>query len=249
MRIGLIGHGKMGQEVERLALQKGHQIARIFTEAQPLRERDPLTDMDILIDFSVPAAVPQNVRAAAQAHMNILEGTTGWYEHLDQIKKLVRDSQIGLLYAPNFSLGVQLFFRIVVHAGRLFNRFSDYDLWVHEIHHHQKLDSPSGTALALGKLLLNTVERKRELLTERPTKIAPQQLQISSTRVGSVPGTHIVGFDSLSDSLELTHTARNRSGFALGALAAAEWLVNKNKKGCFTMDDFLDEILGGRDSQ
>lgn len=242
MRIGLIGHGKMGQEVERLALQRGHQISRIFTKNQPLTETSDLTDIDILIDFSVPRAVLQHVRAAARARTNIIEGTTGWYEHLEEIKKLVQESHMGLLYAPNFSLGVQLFFRIVEHAGRLFHRFPEYDLWVHEIHHNQKLDSPSGTALALGKILLNTVERKRELLIERPTsRIAPQQLQISATRVGSVPGTHIVGFDSLSDSIELTHTARNRSGFALGALAAAEWLVNKT--GFFTMDDFLNEIL------
>ncbi|MCS6937041.1 MAG: 4-hydroxy-tetrahydrodipicolinate reductase [Candidatus Bipolaricaulota bacterium] len=245
MRIGLIGHGKMGQEVERLALQRGHRIAHIFTRQQPLTS--DLREIDILIDFSVPEAVPQNVHAAARAQISIVEGTTGWYDRLDEIRKIVEGSQIGFLYAPNFSLGVHLFFRIVEHAGRLFDRFPEYDLWVHEIHHHQKLDSPSGTALALGEILLRTVRRKREVLIERPTsKIAPHQLQISSTRVGSVPGTHIVGFDSLAETIELTHTARNRAGFALGALAAAEWLVAHQKIGFFTMDDFLDEIFNQR---
>ncbi len=245
MKLGLIGYGKMGQEVERLAGQKGHQIAKIFTEEQPITAARDLTGIEMLIDFSVPGAVPQNIEVAAQAKINLIEGTTGWYADLDKIKKLVQDSQIGFLYAPNFSLGVNLFLRLVGFAGELFNRFADYDLWVHEVHHNQKLDSPSGTALALGELLLQKIERKQELLTERPTaKIAPQQLQISSTRVGYVPGTHIVGFDSFADSIELTHRARNRAGFALGALAAAEWLMHK--KGFFTMDDFLNALLARR---
>lgn len=246
MRIGLIGHGKMGQEVERLARQKNHTIAQIFTEQNPIWATKDLAGIDVLIDFSLPGVVQSNIETAARAQLNLVEGTTGWYEALDDMKKLVQQSGIGVISAPNFSLGVNLFCKIVEFAGGLFDKFSDYDLCVHEIHHSQKTDSPSGTALALAKILLKTVERKKAILTERATaKIEPAQLHISSTRVGSVPGTHIVGFDSVADRLELTHMARNRSGFALGALAAAEWIVGK--QGFFTMDDFINEILPRRD--
>jgi 4-hydroxy-tetrahydrodipicolinate reductase len=242
MRIGLIGHGKMGQEIERLALQKQHTIAQIFTEEKPIWAADDLSNTDVLIDFSWPDAVRENIETAARAQLNLVEGTTGWYSSLDEAKQLVQESGIGFIYASNFSLGVNLFFKIVEHAGALFNLFSDYDLFVHEIHHHQKLDSPSGTALTLGQILTRTVKRKTEILTERASrKIGPSQLHISSTRVGSVPGTHIVGFDSAADTIELIHSARNRVGFAMGALAAAEWLLGK--RGFFTMDDFLSHVL------
>jgi 4-hydroxy-tetrahydrodipicolinate reductase len=232
----------MGQEIERLARQKQHTIVQMFTKQNPVWAAKDLSQIDVLIDFSVPGVARRNIETAARAKINIVEGTTGWHEALDEAKKLVQASKIGLIYASNFSLGVNIFFKIVEYAGQLFNRFPNYDLFVHEIHHNQKLDSPSGTALQLGKTLLKTVERKRELLTDRAaSKIESCQLHISSTRAGSAPGTHTVGFDSPADIIELTHTARNRSGFAMGALAAAEWIVDKT--GFFTMDDFLNEIL------
>ncbi|MBI1742839.1 4-hydroxy-tetrahydrodipicolinate reductase [Candidatus Acetothermia bacterium] len=242
MRIGLIGHGKMGQEIERLATQKKHTITHIFTEDKPLWNAKELSDIDVLIDFSLPSAVMKNIETAARAKANLVEGTTGWYEKLSEVQRQVQQSGIGFIYASNFSLGVNLFFKIVEHAGSLFNHFSDYDLFVHEMHHNQKIDSPSGTALSLGKILLKTVERKKEILSDRAaSKIEPSQLHISSTRVGSMPGTHIVGFDSAADTIELTHKARNRSGFALGALAAAEWI--QSKKGFFIMDEMIKDIL------
>ncbi len=242
MRIGLIGHGKMGQEIEKLSAQKKHTIVDIFSEARPIWSEKSLSHIDVLIDFSLPDVALKNIETAAQANINLVEGTTGWYEKLPEVQKLVKQSGIGFIYASNFSLGVNLFFKMVEHAGTLFNRFSDYDLFVSETHHNQKIDSPSGTALSLGKILLKTMERKKTILSDRAdSKIDPAHLHITSTRVGSVPGTHLVGFDSSADTIELIHTARNRSGFAMGALATAEWI--QNKKGFFTMDDFLSDVL------
>lgn len=242
MRIGLIGYGKMGRELERLAQQRQHAITRVFTRQNPVWDAEDLSQIDVLIDFSKAEAVRRNIETAARAKVNVVEGTTGWYHALEEIAQLVQTSQIGVIYAPNFSLGVQLFFMIVEHAGKLFDHFPDYDLFVHEIHHNQKADSPSGTALQLGNILLKTIRRKRELVTDCvASKIEAFQLHISSTRVGSVPGTHIVGFDSIADTIELTHSARSRAGFALGALIAAEWIIGK--QGLFTMDDLLTQIL------
>ncbi len=242
MRIGLIGYGKLGQEIERLARHRQHTIVRVFTRQNTVWDAENLSQIDVLIDFSKAEAVRRNIEAAARAKVNLVEGTTGWDRSLAAVARLVRAAQIGVIYAPNFSLGVQLFFKIVEHAGQLFDHFPDYDLFVHEIHHNHKADSPSGTALQLGNILLNTVRRKSELLTDRAaSKIEAFQLHISSTRVGSVPGTHIVGFDSAADTIELIHTARSRAGFALGALVAAEWIIGK--QGLFTMDDLLTQIL------
>jgi len=233
MKIALIGYGKMGHEIEAIARQQGDTIAQVFdlgSEVTP----GALGDVDVCIDFSIPDAVLANVRAAVQAKRDIVIGTTGWYQHLPELKDLVRDS--GLLYSANFSLGVNYFYRIVRRAAELMNGTAEYDPYIHEIHHRQKVDSPSGTALRLGQILVDTIDRKKTILTRPPEgAISPDMLHISSTRVGVVAGTHIVGFDSAADFIELTHVAKTRQGFALGALTAARWL--RGRKGVFTMDD------------
>lgn len=240
MNIALIGYGKMGKEIERLAHEKGITVSAVFDEHRPL-DIPGIRNADVCVDFSVPSAVLPNVQLYAQAKKNAVIGTTGWLSHLDEIRRTVNQSEIGLVYASNFSIGVNLFFRIVEYASGLFNQFNDYDAFVHEIHHNQKLDSPSGTALSIAKIMLEKIERKRSILTDTSkNKISPEQLHVTSTRIGTVPGTHIVGFDSNADTVELTHTARNRMGFAMGALYAAEWI--QNKRGVFTMDDILKPI-------
>jgi len=195
---------------------------------------EALADVDICIEFSTPDAVVQNIRAAIEARRDIVVGTTGWYQHLPEIKAVVKES--GLLYSANFSLGMNIFFRIVRQAAVLMNRSADYDPYIHEIHHRQKADSPSGTALTLARILTENIDRKKETLA-RPSdgKINPDMLHVTSTRAGFFPGTHTVGFDSESDSIELRHTAKSRRGFALGVLAAARWL--RGRKGVYTMDD------------
>jgi 4-hydroxy-tetrahydrodipicolinate reductase len=223
----------MGHEIDAAAREQGDTIARVF-EIDNVVHPEDLTDVDVCIEFSTPDAVLSNIKAALAAKRDIVVGTTGWYESLPELKNIVKDS--GLLYSANFSLGMNYFFRMVRNAAALMNRAADYDPYIHETHHRQKVDSPSGTALQLGRILLNGIDRKKEILGGSPRgKIGADMLHISSTRVGTVPGIHTVGFDSEADSIELTHVAKNRRGFALGALAAARWL--RGRKGIFTMDD------------
>src|SRR5262249_29612857 len=158
MRIALIGFGKMGREIDAIAREQGETVARVFELGSEVRP-DALDDVDVCIDFSMPEAVLPNVLAAAQAKRDIVCGTPGWYQHLQELKDRVKDS--GLLYSANFSLGMNLFLRMVRHAAELMNRATEYDPFVHEIHHRQKVDSPSGTALRLGQILVDSIERKK----------------------------------------------------------------------------------------
>lgn len=240
--IALIGHGKMGKEVEAAAKERGMKVARVFSGKNNIGglglNAESLRDVDVCIDFSVPAAVLDNIEAVAAAGRNIVVGTTGWYDKLESVRQLVKKTNIGLLYASNFSLGVNLFMNIAADAARLFDKYPGYDVAINEIHHNKKADAPSGTALSLGSVILQYFRKKTELLTHAPQgHIKSHQLHIAATRLGSVTGTHAVVFDSDSDTIELIHAAKNRRGFAMGALVAAEWL--KGKKGLFTMKDVI----------
>lgn len=242
MNIALIGYGNMGKEVERVAAERKISIKKIFTVENNLRamaiNQKALADVDVCIDFSVPSAVVENVTAVAGCGKNIVVGTTGWYDKLETVKKVCKEKKIGMLYSSNFSLGMNLFFQVLTSASHFFDKFDQYDVGIQETHHRGKLDSPSGTALAMGQIVMQNVRRKKEMLHESPHRqVKPEELHISSTRVGHVVGCHRVVFDSEFDSIELTHTAKNRTGFALGALIAAEWL--KGKKGVYTMKDVL----------
>jgi len=233
MRIALIGFGKMGREIDALAREQGETVARVFEIDSPVRPQD-LEDVDVCIDFSTPDSVLANIRCAAETRRDIVVGTTGWDKHLPEIRNIVKDS--GLLYSSNFSLGMNIFFRITANAAELMRRSTEYDPYIEEIHHRQKADSPSGTALSLGRILLQRIDRKKDILLHPPEgKIPPDKLHIASIRAGSVTGIHTVGFDSEADLIELRHTAKNRRGFALGALTAARWL--RGRKGIYTMDD------------
>jgi 4-hydroxy-tetrahydrodipicolinate reductase len=242
MNLALIGYGKMGKEVEKAAKEKGARILKIFdidnnTGALGLT-KDSLKGVDVCIDFSTPAAVLDNIEAVAESGKNIVVGTTGWYDRLDRVRKVVKEKKIGLLYSANFSLGVNIFSQIVMDAAHLFKQYGDYDVAISEMHHRGKADSPSGTALALGSIVLQNLGRKSELVTDAVHEaIKPQQLHVSSTRVGAVTGKHAVVFDSEADTIELVHTAKSRAGFAVGAVVAAEWL--KGKKGMYTMRDVI----------
>jgi 4-hydroxy-tetrahydrodipicolinate reductase len=233
MKIALIGYGKMGHEIETIAREQGDTIVRAFDIDSKVTP-EALADADICIEFSTPDAVIENIRTAVKARKDIVIGTTGWYDRLSEVQELVKES--GLLYSSNFSLGVNIYFRMISRAAELMNKASEYDPFIHEIHHRQKADSPSGTALHLSKLLLAAIDRKKAILTKPPEgRIMPDALHVSSTRTGYEVGTHIVGFDSEADLIELRHVAKNRKGFALGALTAARWL--RGRKGVYTMDD------------
>jgi 4-hydroxy-tetrahydrodipicolinate reductase len=242
MNIALIGYGNMGKEVEHAAIARNFTIAKIFTLENNLRgigiTPGILDEVDVCIDFSVPSAVVNNISTVAACGKNIVVGTTGWYDKMDEVKQLVAKHKIGLVYSPNFSLGMNIFYQIVKSAATAFDPFDVYDVALEEIHHRKKGDSPSGTALALSQIILKQIRRKKEVLHEMVHgEIKPEQLHVTSTRVGNVVGTHTILFDSEADSIELKHSAKNRRGFALGALIAAEWI--KGKRGVFTMNDVL----------
>lgn len=233
MKIALMGFGKMGREIDSVASEQGETVFRIFDSKRPVQP-EALAGVDVCIEFSTPDAVLGNIHAAIEARKDIVVGTTGWLQHLPGIRQMTQDS--GLLYSANFSLGMNIFFRIVSRAADLMRNAHEYDPFIHEIHHRQKEDSPSGTALHLGKILLDRIDRKKDVLTgPAHGKIGSDLLHVSSTRAGFVTGTHTVSFDSQADLIELRHVAKSRRGFALGALTAARWL--RGRKGVFTMDD------------
>ncbi len=245
MNIALIGYGNMGKEVERLAAERKIAVKKIFTLENNLGaiaiSPQSLNGVDVCIDFSIPTAVAENIEAVAACGKNIVVGTTGWYDKLESVRKLVKDKKIGLLYSSNFSIGMNLFQQIVTTAAHYFDKFDQYDVSIHETHHRGKADSPSGTALALGQIVMQQMRRKKEMLHESCHKaIKPEQLHVTSTRTGYVVGCHQVTFDSEADAIQLVHTAKSRAGFALGALVAAEWI--RGKKGLFTMKDVLSSL-------
>jgi len=249
MNIAIIGYGKMGHEIEKIARDKGMTIKAII---DPMDEdathkeinEESLQDVDVCIDFTHPDAVVNNIKKIVEFKKNIVVGTTGWYDNLDEIKKLVEDVNVGLIWSGNFSIGVNIFFSMVKNAAKIMNKFEDYDVFAHEIHHNQKADSPSGTAVMLGNILVDNLDRKDKMVTEElKRKIEPNELHVSSTRAGKIPGTHIVGFDSAADTIELKHIARNRSGFAIGTVLAAEWI--NGKKGFYNIDDLMKDVIGG----
>jgi 4-hydroxy-tetrahydrodipicolinate reductase len=233
MNIALIGYGKMGREVEAAAKAQGETVVRTFDIGNPV-DVASLADVDLCIEFSTPQTAVANIRVALEAGKDIVVGTTGWYARLPEIRPLVTRS--GLLYSPNFSIGVNIVFRLAKAAAALIDNAAQYDAYIHELHHNQKADSPSGTALRLAEILLAGIGRKTRIEGNAVQgRIDPAALHVSSTRVGTLAGTHTIGFDSEADLIEITHTAKTRKGFALGAVRAAQWL--RGRKGVFTMDD------------
>ncbi len=249
MNIALSGYGKMGHLIEQLAIVQGHTVTATIDPVSPAAQYKEITekslaDADVVIEFSVPSAAVRNIRKMAALGKNIVVGTTGWYEEMETVENITVNSGIGLIWSGNFSTGVNLFFRIARYASALFNLFTEYDPFIHEYHHNGKADSPSGTASMLGTIVLDEIERKKRRVTESlKRKIEEDELHISSTRGGSIPGTHVLAFDSPVDTIELRHTARSREGFASGAITAAQWI--QNKKGFFSIDDMMQDIIEG----
>ncbi len=245
MRALLVGYGSMGHEVEEVLAARGHTVA---SRVDPVGGDVPSLDAvkpghaDVAIEFSLPAAVVDNARQYARLGLSAVVGTTGWYDRKAEVERIVAGSSIGYLYGPNFSLGVHIFYRIVAAATRLVNPVDEYDILGFETHHRRKKDSPSGTALAIAKVILDNSARKKRLVTDKLDRaIEADELHFASVRGGAYPGVHTVSLDSAADTIELTHTARTRGGFAVGAVMAAEWLGRR--KGFFVVDAFVDEIL------
>ncbi|MDO8522630.1 MAG: 4-hydroxy-tetrahydrodipicolinate reductase [bacterium] len=240
MRIALLGHGNMGSEVERLIRAAGtHAVSIIgLTEPDGVMDTVGLNNADVVIDFTSPEIVLNDITTVAKAGKNMVVGTTGWQEHLTDVEKIVRESGIGLIYGQNFSIGANIFFRAIAHATKLFSAFKEYDVAGLEIHHAGKKDSPSGTALRTAQEILQNSTVKKTLQTGRlDRKIRPDELHFASVRGGVNPGFHEVIFDSNADAVSISHAAHNREGFARGAILAAEFI--KGKKGLYTFDDVM----------
>lgn len=245
MRIVLVGFGKMGQMIRESALAKGHEVSRIIDPVSPspfVTDRDinpsALEDGDVVIDFTTPSVILGHLDSYISLGLKSVIGTTGWYDSLPQVKGKMASSSASMIYSGNYSLGVAAFLLIAKRAGQLLERIGGYDEGILEIHHKEKADSPSGTALMLASAL-GATEVECETLHRKKKE---GEVQIASLRCGHVPGTHTVLFDGEADSIELTHRARSRQGFASGALMAASWIVGQ-KSGLYVLDDMLANLF------
>ena len=231
MKIALLGYGKMGKVIERIALERGHEIV---LKKDEFNTYDGLDNADVAIDFSVPMAAVENISNCFHANVPVVSGTTGWLERYDEIIALCNEKKGGFISSSNFSLGVNLFFELNDYLAKIMAPYNSYSVAMEEIHHTQKLDAPSGTAISLANGVIENSNYTKWTLD----KPAANEIQIEALRVTDVPGTHTVTYNSNVDSIEIKHTAHNREGFALGAVIAAEWLAGK--QGVFTMKDVLN---------
>ena len=231
MKIALLGYGKMGQTIERIALERGHEIV---LKKDEFNTYEGLSNADVAIDFSIPAVAVENISNCFYANVPVISGTTGWLEHYDAMVSLCKDKNGAFISSSNFSLGVNLFFELNEYLAKMMSKFGSYSDEMEEIHHTQKLDAPSGTAISLAKGIIENSDYSSWTLE----KAKENQIQIEAVRTENVPGTHTVTYNSVVDTIEIKHTAHNRDGFALGAVIAAEWIVGKH--GIFTMKDVLN---------
>ena len=232
MKVALLGYGKMGKEIEQIAIQRGHSIvikADIDTEYD-------VREADVAIDFSVPSSAFSNIANCFSNSVPVISGTTGWLDDYDKAVSLCKEKNGAFIYASNFSLGVNIFFELNKTLAKLMNQLKQYKVSIEEIHHTQKLDAPSGTAITLANgIIENSDYENWKLIEENPVKM---ELPITAKRIEKVPGTHTVSYESEVDRIDIKHTAYNRQGFALGAVIASEWLLGKT--GVFTMNDVLN---------
>ncbi len=231
MKIALLGYGKMGKVIEKIALQRGHEIVMRKSSSDSF---NGLENADIAIDFSVPSAAVTNVSTCLNQGIPIVSGTTGWLDEYETMVSLCQKENGAFIYGSNFSLGVNLFFELNDYLAKIMSKFNQYQVAMEEIHHTQKLDAPSGTAISLAKGIINNSHYQNWVL-ENPKS---DEIVIDAKRIENVPGTHSVIYNSEVDAIEIKHIAHNREGFALGSVIAAEWLLGK--KGVFTMKDVLN---------
>ncbi len=233
MNIAIIGYGKMGHIIEEIALEKG---LKVVSKIDPVAEgathkeisSESLKGVDVCIEFTAPDIAVENVKKIAALGKNIVVGTTAWYERIEEVKDAVEDNKIGFIYSPNFSVGVNIFFRLIKDISGMMNTFKDYGVNMSEAHHIHKKDAPSGTAKKIADVIKNGLDRVDDV-------------DIKSIREGEIPGTHTVNFESYADVITLEHRAKNRKGFAIGAVMAAEWI--NGKKGFYSIEDMMDEII------
>lgn len=231
MKIALLGYGKMGKVIEKIALERGHEIVLKKTSANSY---NGLENADVAIDFSIPNAAVANITACLNKNIPVVSGTTGWLDSYNEMVKLCTEKNGSFIYGSNFSLGVNIFFELNRYLAELMSKFNNYKVSMEEIHHTQKLDAPSGTAISLAKGIIDNSTYNNWVL-HNPNE---NEIKIDAKRIENVPGTHSIFYDSEIDTIEIKHIAHNREGFALGSVIAAEWIADK--KGIFTMNDVLN---------
>lgn len=238
MKIAIIGYGKMGREIEKIALERGHRIGAIIDQMNA-SELDVahMQGIDVAIEFTTPETAYTNIQGCIDAGVPVVSGTTGWTSRLDELRDYCQQKHGGLFYASNYCLGVNLMFRINRQMAALIGRFDAYEVSIEEIHHTQKKDAPSGTAITLAEGIIAEIDRKTGWVNE--PSVDPSQIVITSLREGTIPGTHTVSYESEDDRLELKHTIKNRRTLAQGAVIAAEFLCGKT--GVYSMDDLLKQ--------
>lgn len=253
VNITLLGYGKMGKAIENIAKKRKHNIVSIIDHNVEEGNREntayfkeisenALKNTDVVIDFTKPSEVIKNTEIISKFKKNIVIGTTGWYDHLHEVEKIVKENNNGLIWSGNFSIGVNAFFRIIKESSKIFNKIPNYDVMGLEFHHKNKADSPSGTAKMISKIIIENIDRKKNADYEMINrKINDDELHFASVRGGSIPGTHQIIFDSEEDTIKLEHIARGRNGFAFGAVLACEFI--NEKKGFFSIDDLMKNII------
>jgi 4-hydroxy-tetrahydrodipicolinate reductase len=237
MKVILSGYGKMGKEVEKIALERNHHIIAIVdneSDWAPILNNPP--NADVVIDFSMPSTVVNNIKKCFKLKIPIVTGTTGWYNQLEDIKNICLTTNQTLFYSSNFSIGVNIFFEINKRLAQLMNSYKQYEVSIEETHHLQKLDSPSGTAIALADEIIKNIDRKKTWINNDEN--IDSSIKVKSIRAENITGIHSVLYESSIDTIEIKHTAKNRKGLAIGAVNAAEWLIGK--KGVFEMKDLLN---------
>lgn len=236
MKLALIGYGKMGKTIERIALERGHEIVSII-DVDNLADfkSEAFRSADVCIEFTIPHVALSNIRSAFESGVPVVCGTTGWTEALPELKEQIALNGNTLFWSSNFSIGVNIFMAINKHLAKIMNKFPEYNVEMTEVHHTQKLDAPSGTAITLAEGILENLNRKTKWSAE--TENSPEEMAIQSIREGQVPGIHTITYESEVDTISITHDAKSREGFALGAVVAAEFTAGK--KGYLTMSDLL----------
>jgi len=232
MNIALLGYGKMGKVIEQIALQRGHSIV---LKADKNTNSYDISLADVAIDFSIPSAAVTNISECFAHNIPVISGTTGWLEDYDKMVSLCKEKNGAFIYASNFSLGVNIFFELNKNLAKMMKNLSQYNVNLEETHHTQKLDAPSGTAITLAE---DIIENSNYSSWKLDANVEENEIPIEAKRIENIPGTHTINYESEVDSIKITHTAHNRNGFALGAVIAAEWLLDK--KGVFTMNDVLN---------
>ena len=232
MKIALLGYGRMGKEIEKIAVSRGHEIVI----RKDVDDKIDITLADVAIDFSVPSSAYNNISDCINNNVPVISGTTGWLDKYEDAVALCKEKNGAFIYASNYSLGVNIFFELNNQLAKMMNSLEDYNISMEEIHHTKKLDAPSGTAITLAEGVIENTSKKDWVLGDKTT--SEENIPIVAKRIPDVPGTHTVWYDSEVDSIEIKHTAHSRKGFALGAVVAAEWIIGKH--GVFSMKDVLN---------